>query len=134
MQADKSGQNQGWHCDSGLSHATCEFRLDQPDTLIQGKSTLLTTKVWDHKDFQDRAIKLWEHWAEVRRLNSDFASSLGHCRGELTWKHYKNNTWVAGFNPLNEPADEKNHRLLNWYSQVEKAIRAVDSNHILFLE
>lgn len=41
---------------------------------------------------------------------------------------------MAGFNPVNEPADEKNYRLLDWYARVEKAIRAIDKNHILFLE
>lgn len=49
-------------------------------------------------------------------------------------QHYKNNTWVAGYNPMNEPADSKFTRLLDWYEKVEKAIREVDTEHILFLE
>lgn len=52
----------------------------------------------------------------------------------LNWQHYKNHTWIAGFNPMNEPADSKFTRLLDWYEDVEKAIREVDPNHILFLE
>lgn len=67
---------------------------------------------WDHKDFQDRTVIIWEHLAE----------------------HYKNNTWVAGYNPLNEPTDKKHTRLLAFYERVEKAIRAIDPDHILFLE
>lgn len=49
-------------------------------------------------------------------------------------QHYKDNTWVAGYNPLNEPSDEQHVRLVEFYNRVEKAIRDIDSNHILFLE
>jgi endo-1,4-beta-mannosidase len=67
---------------------------------------------WEHKDFQDRAIWLWEQIAT----------------------RYKGNPWVAGYNPLNEPADSEHSRLVAWYSQVEKAIRHIDPNHILFFD
>ena len=42
-------------------------------------------KFWEHKGFQDSLVWLWEEIA----------------------KRYKNNTWVAGYNLLNEPSDEK---------------------------
>ncbi|WVR08824.1 hypothetical protein IAU60_005882 [Kwoniella sp. DSM 27419] len=48
--------------------------------------------------------------------------------------HYKDNTWVAGYNPLNEPTDAEHTRLLEFYTRVEKAIRAIDPDHILFLD
>ena len=67
---------------------------------------------WDHKDFQDRAVIIWEHLAE----------------------HYKNNSWVAGYNPVNEPTDKEHVRLLAFYERIEKAIRAIDPHHILFLD
>ncbi|KAK9471180.1 glycoside hydrolase superfamily [Dipodascopsis tothii] len=67
---------------------------------------------WDFMDFQDRMIQLWEALAE----------------------HYKGNPWIAGYNPLNEPADEQHSRLWNFYVRVEKAIRAIDPDHILFLD
>ncbi|GHJ89172.1 hypothetical protein NliqN6_5574 [Naganishia liquefaciens] len=67
---------------------------------------------WVHKDFQDRTVKIWEHLAT----------------------HYKDNTWVAGFNPLNEPTDEEHTRLIDFYVRIEKAIRAIDPDHILFLD
>lgn len=70
------------------------------------------TPVWVHKDFQDRTILIWEELA----------------------RHYKDNTWVAGYNPLNEPTDEEHVRLLDFYVRVEKAIRAIDPDHILFLD
>jgi len=35
---------------------------------------------------------------------------------------------------MNEPCDEEHTRLLDWYVRIEKAIRKVDSEHILFLD
>ncbi|RKL20201.1 hypothetical protein BFJ68_g2910 [Fusarium oxysporum] len=67
---------------------------------------------WDHKHFQDRAINLWEHIA----------------------RRYKGNPWVAGYNPMNEPADSEWSRLLAFYDRIVPAIRNVDPDHILFLE
>ncbi|KAI5450239.1 hypothetical protein NCC49_003256 [Naganishia albida] len=67
---------------------------------------------WEYKDFQDRTVLLWEWLAE----------------------HYKDNAWVAGYNPLNEPTDRKGTRLVTFYERIEKAIRAVDPRHILFLD
>ncbi|KAG8699555.1 hypothetical protein FRC09_006548 [Ceratobasidium sp. 395] len=63
---------------------------------------------WEHIEFQNRAIALWEKLAE----------------------RYKGNTWVAGYNPLNEPTDEEHTRVLDWYARAEKAIHAVDPDHI----
>ncbi|EEU38135.1 uncharacterized protein NECHADRAFT_48184 [Fusarium vanettenii 77-13-4] len=74
---------------------------------------------WDFKDHQDRAIQLWEALA----------------------KHYKNNPVVAGYNLLNEPADpHKNksgyfgERLIKWYERAEKSIRAIDPDHMIFID
>ncbi|KAG9104850.1 hypothetical protein FRC06_008080 [Ceratobasidium sp. 370] len=38
---------------------------------------------------------------------------------------------VAGYNPLNEPTDEEHTRVLDWYARAEKAIHAVDPDHII---
>ncbi|KAL4747007.1 hypothetical protein BDW72DRAFT_209930 [Aspergillus terricola var. indicus] len=67
---------------------------------------------WDYKDHQDRAIWLWEKIAE----------------------RYKDNEWVAGYNPINEPADPSRTLLAPFYTRLEKAIRAIDPAHILFLD
>ncbi|KAF3312329.1 hypothetical protein TWF173_007307 [Orbilia oligospora] len=67
---------------------------------------------WEYKVFQDQAIDLWIEIA----------------------KHYAGNPVIAGYNPLNEPADPKHTRLFAWYERVEKAIRAVDPDHILFVD
>lgn len=67
---------------------------------------------WDHKHFQDRVINLWRVIAE----------------------RYKGNPWVAGYNPLNEPADDQWTRLLSFYDRIVPAIREIDPEHILFLE
>lgn len=67
---------------------------------------------WDFKHFQDAIANLWVELA----------------------KYYKDNTWVAGYNPLNEPASSDHSKLVKYYERLEKEIRAVDPHHILFLD
>ncbi|KAF8648883.1 hypothetical protein AX16_006158 [Volvariella volvacea WC 439] len=67
---------------------------------------------WNHKDFQDRVIWLWTQLA----------------------KHYKGNKWIAGYNPLNEPTDPTQSRVVEFYDNVYKAIRAVDPDHAIFFD
>jgi Cellulase (glycosyl hydrolase family 5) len=47
---------------------------------------------------------------------------------------YKDNPWVAGYNPLNEPADAQHTRLIAFYNRVYAAIRRIDARHVLFLD
>jgi endoglucanase len=67
---------------------------------------------WQHKHFQDRVVHLWEIFAE----------------------RYKGNPWVAGYNPINEPGDVQAETIVPFYQRLYKAIRAIDPEHILFLE
>ena len=67
---------------------------------------------WTHPHFQDRVVHLWEALAD----------------------RYRDNPWVAGYNPLNEPADPSGEVIGPFYARLERAIRAVDSRHILFLD
>ncbi|KAL2105529.1 hypothetical protein VUR80DRAFT_8227 [Thermomyces stellatus] len=67
---------------------------------------------WDFKDHQDRTVWLWEQIA----------------------RRYRDNPWIAGYNPLNEPCDPEQVRVAAFYERLEKALRAVDPNHILFLD
>jgi aryl-phospho-beta-D-glucosidase BglC (GH1 family) len=67
---------------------------------------------WQHKHFQDRIVHLWEVIAD----------------------RYKGNLWVAGYNPVNEPGDPGAEMIVPFYRRLYQAIRAVDPNHILFLE
>jgi endoglucanase len=67
---------------------------------------------WSQRQFQDRVVNLWEHIAE----------------------HYRGNPWVAGYNPVNEPADAHGDAIRPFYERLEAAIRAVDPDHILFLD
>lgn len=67
---------------------------------------------WEHRVFQDQATDLWVAIA----------------------KHYAGNPIIAGYNPLNEPADPQHTRLLDWYARTERAIRAVDPDHILWID
>ncbi|KAI0781604.1 glycoside hydrolase [Irpex lacteus] len=65
---------------------------------------------WKHRDFQDRLVWLWTEIA----------------------KHYKDEKWIAGYNPMNEPTDPDHVRLVEYYDRVHAAIRSVDPHHILF--
>jgi endoglucanase len=67
---------------------------------------------WEHRDFQDRVVNIWEAIAD----------------------HYKGNTWVAGYNLLNEPADESRSVVGPFYRRLVSAIRAVDPDHTVFLD
>ncbi len=67
---------------------------------------------WIHKDFQDRLIWLW---TEIAR-------------------HYKDEIWIAGYNPMNEPADPLHKDLITYYDRVYATIRSVDPHHILFFD
>jgi aryl-phospho-beta-D-glucosidase BglC (GH1 family) len=67
---------------------------------------------WDHKHFQDRTVWLWE----------------------IIAKRYKDNPWVAGYDPLNEPSDPSGVLLNSFYRRVVSAIRAIDPEHMIFLE
>jgi endoglucanase len=67
---------------------------------------------WTHPHFQDRVVHLWEALAE----------------------RYRDQPWVAGYNPLNEPADASGEVIGPFYARLERAIRAVDPDHVLFLD
>jgi endoglucanase len=67
---------------------------------------------WQHKHFQDRTMHLWQCLAE----------------------HYKDNPWVAGYNPINEPDDPTENLIAPIYRQIVEAIRTIDPNHLVFLE
>jgi endoglucanase len=67
---------------------------------------------WTHPHFQDRVVHLWEFIAD----------------------RYRDNPWVAGYNPINEPADESREVVGPFYDRLVKAIRDVDPGHTLFLD
>jgi endoglucanase len=67
---------------------------------------------WKHRHFQDRVVHLWEVLAE----------------------RYRGNGWVAGYNLINEPADPTEQMLMPVYRRMYDAIRAIDPDHIQFLE
>ena len=67
---------------------------------------------WTHRHFQDRVVHLWEAMA----------------------RRYRDNPWVAGYNPINEPGDASGDVIGPFYRRLHDAVRAVDPDHILFLE
>jgi endoglucanase len=68
--------------------------------------------LWRHKHFQDRTVNIWEHVAA----------------------RYRGNPWVAGYNPINEPADPSEQLIMPFYRRLYEAIRDVDPEHVIFLE
>jgi endoglucanase len=68
--------------------------------------------LWRNKHFQDRTVNIWEAIAE----------------------RYKGNPWVAGYNPINEPGDPTGEAIMLLYRRLRDAIRAIDPDHMLFLE
>ncbi len=102
LHAVQGWQNTDWHCDNSSRH----------------------TFFWQHRQFQDRFIALWEEFA----------------------RRYKGNPTVAGYNVMNEPITNAPHGRFNdaptpdWdainrvYRRVVNAIRAIDPDHIIFLE
>lgn len=90
LHALPGAQNQHWHSDNPTHVAS----------------------FWLHKEFQDRAVHLWEVMAA----------------------RYKNEPWVAGYDLINEPADPTGERLFPYYRRLRDAIRKIDADHILFLE
>jgi hypothetical protein len=67
---------------------------------------------WNHPHFQDRVVHLWEALAD----------------------RFKDRPEVAGYNPINEPADPSGEVLPVFYERLEKAIRQIDPRHVLFLD
>jgi endoglucanase len=70
------------------------------------------TSFWTHRHFQDRVVHLWEAIAD----------------------RYRDRPEVAGYNPVNEPADVTGNRIGPLYQRLAGAIRAIDPRHILFLD
>jgi endoglucanase len=68
--------------------------------------------LWQHPHFQDRSVHLWEVIAD----------------------RYKDNPWVAGYNPMNEPADQTRQLVGPFSRRLVEAIRAVDPMHAIFLD
>lgn len=90
LHALPGAQNQHWHSDNPTHVAS----------------------FWIHKEFQDRALHLWEVIA----------------------RRYKNQPWVAGYDLINEPAEPTGKKLFPYYKRLRDAIRKIDPAHILFLE
>jgi hypothetical protein len=72
-------------------------------------------KLWTVPANQDRTVEIWKKIAE----------------------RYANETWVGGYDLLNEPvmpSGFSNLDLRNLYRRIALAIREVDANHLIFIE
>ena len=106
LHAVQGYQNPDWHSDNATNYSL----------------------FWQHPHFQDRFVALWEEFA----------------------RRYQGHATVAGYNVMNEPVTDRGSNLRNpytaspvitdWktlnrvYGRVVKAIRAIDPDHIVFLE
>ena len=90
LHAAPGGQNHYWHSDNPFHRPL----------------------FWQHGQFQDQAIALWEAVAS----------------------RYCGRPEVAGYNVLNEPADSSATALVDFYRRAVAAIRAVDGRHMVFLD
>ena len=90
LHAVPGAQNQHWHSDNATHVAM----------------------FWQQRQFQDRAINLWQAIAT----------------------RYRDEPAVAGYNLLNEPADESGAVVGPFYRRLTAAIREIDPTHIHFLD
>ncbi|MEO3924066.1 cellulase family glycosylhydrolase [Micromonosporaceae bacterium B7E4] len=67
---------------------------------------------WQHPHFQDRVVHLWREIAG----------------------RYRDEPWVAAYNPVNEPADPSGEVIGPYSRRLVEAIRQVDPEHIVILE
>lgn len=68
--------------------------------------------LWQHKHFQDWTVHLWEVFTE----------------------RYKNNSWLAGYNPINEPSDLGGQVVGPFCRRLYDTIRGIDPDHIIFMD
>jgi len=90
LHAVQGWQSRGWHCDNPGGEP----------------------RFWGQKQFEDRAIALWQEFA----------------------RRYKEEACVAGFNVMNEPDADEISWLNHYYRRATESIRLIDAHHIIFLE
>jgi len=102
LHALQGWQGPDWHCDNASRHSL----------------------FWQHRDFQDRVVELWEEIA----------------------RRYRGNATVAAYDLMNEPVSGQGNNYTSglapsdWermnavYRRLVKAIRAIDPEHIIVIE
>ncbi|MER6616197.1 glycoside hydrolase family 5 protein [Streptomyces xantholiticus] len=68
--------------------------------------------LWRHRHFQDRLVAIWEALAD----------------------HFRGRAEIAGYNLLNEPGDPTGEVIGPFYRRLVDAVRAVDPDHVIFLD
>jgi endoglucanase len=67
---------------------------------------------WDNRQYQNRVVHIWKAIAE----------------------RYRGNTWVAGYNLMNEPADESRAVVGPFYKRLFDTVREIDPDHTIYLD
>ena len=88
-------------------HAACGCQNHDWHSDSFGKAEL-----WTNKTYRQRTYALWEFLAD----------------------RYKDKSWVAGYDLLNESVTANTKLLNEFYRTLIKTVRQVDKNHILFVE
>jgi endoglucanase len=69
-------------------------------------------QLWRNAQYQERTVRLWEGIAA----------------------HYRGNPTIAGYDLLNEPDRVGKEQLNAYYDRLYKAVRAIDPDHIIYME
>ncbi|KAF9220576.1 hypothetical protein BS17DRAFT_803906 [Gyrodon lividus] len=113
----------GW-----MTYPGCEFQIREAATTAIGK---------EKSDFFDKVRILpvnYLHFEDGDNpcvLKIEGSHHLDRVIGAFA---YKDNPWVAGYNPMNKLADPHGTGPVHFYDRVYEAIRAIDENHIFFFD
>src|SRR5882757_1456605 len=80
----------------------------------------------------------WDHSGLVTSTPTFFRDTNAQAIAIKFWteyaKHYAGNSFVAGYDPLNEPNAATGETLWSFYDKAIAAIRAADKDHVIFVE
>lgn len=133
-------------------HYNLFYDIDQEEFIDEGFERIDQLLIWCKRNRVDVILDM--HAAPGAQSDGDIADSDGEARlwteRETYWpitikvwqaiaQRYKDETIIIGYDLINEPVTPfevgiGNPMLKELYSQLTKAIRAIDKNHILFIE
>ncbi len=131
-------------------HYNLFYDIENEEFIEEGFERMDELLVWCKRNLVDVILDM--HAAPGAQSEGDISDSDGEARlwteSETYWpitikiwekiaERYKDETIIIGYDLLNEPVTPEpygNVDLANFYSQLIPAVRAIDKNHILFIE
>ncbi len=131
-------------------HYNLFYDIEQGDFINEGFQRMDQLLVWCKRNRMDVILDM--HAAPGAQSEGDISDSDGTARfwteSETYWpitieiweeiaRRYKDETIIIGYDLLNEPVTPEpygSQDLARFYSEIIPAVRAVDKNHILFIE